>query len=401
MGATEKSDSTGEARSCGVAASTPLCVLVLLVVQLVASSSSHTARLTFGTTFGTNVQNVQLNRTQTPPPPQVLGEPNGPRSARLTTFGVTNPKPQNNSNSRPAGNGKVELEEVKPHLRGGRLENHLGKPPPVHPTKILTSISPSSAVELNTTSALANYATEADEYLLFGTWYDTPELLAEQPRPVTQERYTSKLSTVGRKPPAIPHNNTHTPPAPAEYDPKLYCYTCRGKQGKRSYSSPVASLVLTDSSQLTSDSLHLVSGRTCKSDDNCAGIANTTCMNDPRDNKMRCLCPDKAGPINGHCPPKKKGKPITGGMYAKELRKTYSDVSLVEKIIRRPGDRGLRAETLLYGGLVRASQTTVVTSRLSEQGFGTSMARYVMPIVRLESSINDKESVGTREGLDL
>nr|CAD7197652.1 unnamed protein product [Timema douglasi] len=31
----------------------------------------------------------------------------------------------------------------------------------VHPTEILTSISPSSAVELNTTSALANYATEA------------------------------------------------------------------------------------------------------------------------------------------------------------------------------------------------------------------------------------------------
>nr|CAD7400350.1 unnamed protein product [Timema poppensis] len=36
-----------------------------------------------------------------------------------------------------------------------------GKPPPVHPTEIRTSISPSSAAELNTTSALANYATEA------------------------------------------------------------------------------------------------------------------------------------------------------------------------------------------------------------------------------------------------
>nr|CAD7404564.1 unnamed protein product [Timema poppensis] len=35
------------------------------------------------------------------------------------------------------------------------------KPPPVHPTEIRASISPSSAVELNTTSALANYATEA------------------------------------------------------------------------------------------------------------------------------------------------------------------------------------------------------------------------------------------------
>nr|CAD7393210.1 unnamed protein product [Timema cristinae] len=55
------------------------------------------------------------------------------------------------------GIGKVQLEEVNPHLRGARVENHLG----VHPTEIRTSISPSSAVELNTTSALANYATEA------------------------------------------------------------------------------------------------------------------------------------------------------------------------------------------------------------------------------------------------
>nr|CAD7446017.1 unnamed protein product [Timema bartmani] len=38
----------------------------------------------------------------------------------------------------------------------------LEKPHPVHLTEIRTSISPSSAVGLNTTSALANYATEAD-----------------------------------------------------------------------------------------------------------------------------------------------------------------------------------------------------------------------------------------------
>nr|CAD7574461.1 unnamed protein product [Timema californicum] len=47
-----------------------------------------------------------------------------------------------------AGIGKVEFEEVNPHLRGGRVENHLGKTTPVHPTEIRTSISPSSAVEL-------------------------------------------------------------------------------------------------------------------------------------------------------------------------------------------------------------------------------------------------------------
>nr|CAD7267252.1 unnamed protein product [Timema shepardi] len=40
------------------------------------------------------------------------------------------------------------------------------KPPPVHPTEIRTLISPSSAVELNTTSALANYATKAGVNLL-------------------------------------------------------------------------------------------------------------------------------------------------------------------------------------------------------------------------------------------
>nr|CAD7264841.1 unnamed protein product [Timema shepardi] len=54
-----------------------------------------------------------------------------------------------------------ESSEVNPHLRGGRVENHIGKTTPVHPTEIRISISPSSAVELNTTSALANYATEA------------------------------------------------------------------------------------------------------------------------------------------------------------------------------------------------------------------------------------------------
>nr|CAD7194938.1 unnamed protein product [Timema douglasi] len=55
---------------------------------------------------------------------------------------------------RSVGIGKVELEEVNPHLRGGRVEKQFReKPPPVHPIEIRTSISPSSAVELNTTSA--------------------------------------------------------------------------------------------------------------------------------------------------------------------------------------------------------------------------------------------------------
>nr|CAD7202086.1 unnamed protein product [Timema douglasi] len=49
-----------------------------------------------------------------------------------------------------------------PYFGDKEIELYQGaeKPPPVHPTEIRTSISSSSAVELNTTSALANYATE-------------------------------------------------------------------------------------------------------------------------------------------------------------------------------------------------------------------------------------------------
>nr|CAD7263568.1 unnamed protein product [Timema shepardi] len=57
--------------------------------------------------------------------------------------------------------GQVELEEVNSHLRGGEGKTIYEKTPPVPPTEIRTSISPSSAVELYTASALANYATEA------------------------------------------------------------------------------------------------------------------------------------------------------------------------------------------------------------------------------------------------
>nr|CAD7600961.1 unnamed protein product [Timema genevievae] len=45
------------------------------------------------------------------------------------------------------------------------------KPPPVHPTEIRTLISPSSAVEFNTTSTLANYATEAVCILLSSNFW--------------------------------------------------------------------------------------------------------------------------------------------------------------------------------------------------------------------------------------
>nr|CAD7398182.1 unnamed protein product [Timema poppensis] len=78
-----------------------------------------------------------------------------------TTIHALQPTAQRDVNCESRGIGKVELEEVNPHFRGGRVENHFGKTTPVHPTEIRTSISPSSAVELNTTSALPNHATEA------------------------------------------------------------------------------------------------------------------------------------------------------------------------------------------------------------------------------------------------
>nr|CAD7438994.1 unnamed protein product [Timema bartmani] len=61
--------------------------------------------------------------------------------------------------------GKVEYRGSEPAFawREREWKTIWEKPPPVHPTEIRTSISLSSAVELNTTSTLANYATEADQ----------------------------------------------------------------------------------------------------------------------------------------------------------------------------------------------------------------------------------------------
>nr|CAD7572005.1 unnamed protein product [Timema californicum] len=73
----------------------------------------------------------------------------------------------------------------------GEIEVRISeKPPPVHPTEIRTSIAPSSAAELNTTRALANYATEAGDnnhevltrghHLLDVVWL-VMDLLADNP----------------------------------------------------------------------------------------------------------------------------------------------------------------------------------------------------------------------------
>nr|CAD7200433.1 unnamed protein product [Timema douglasi] len=104
-------------------------------------------------------------------------------------------------------------DEVNPHLRGGRVENHLGKPPSVHPTEIRTSIFPASAGELKTTSALTNYATKADFRLvgvsysvkvqLFSTSSALPEMFGSGEPIKSQNQPSSQISVHA-------HLTTHT-----------------------------------------------------------------------------------------------------------------------------------------------------------------------------------------------
>nr|CAD7259046.1 unnamed protein product [Timema shepardi] len=70
------------------------------------------------------------------------------------------------------------------------FDEHQDKPPPVHPTEIRTSISPSSAVELNTTSALANYATEAGAPLII----QSDELKARPGEDLHSSAYYASIS---------------------------------------------------------------------------------------------------------------------------------------------------------------------------------------------------------------
>ncbi|XP_063222600.1 uncharacterized protein LOC134531038 [Bacillus rossius redtenbacheri] len=73
-------------------------LVVLAAVAAATAHGSHTARLTFGTTFGNT--NVKPNNSYTPPTrPPVLDAPEEARSSRLTTFGSINPKPQNSTST--------------------------------------------------------------------------------------------------------------------------------------------------------------------------------------------------------------------------------------------------------------------------------------------------------------
>nr|CAD7400684.1 unnamed protein product [Timema cristinae] len=84
--------------------------------------------------------------------------------------------------------GKVELEEV---CVEGEWKTILEKPPPVHSTEIRISISPSSAVELNMTCALANNATEAVQ--LISIWSALPEVFITG-KPIKSQNQPSQIN---------------------------------------------------------------------------------------------------------------------------------------------------------------------------------------------------------------
>nr|CAD7256934.1 unnamed protein product [Timema shepardi] len=162
------------------------------------------------------------------------------------------------------------------------------KPPQVHPTEIRTSISPSSAVELNTTSALANYATEAAHPTEIRTLIspssavelNTTSALANYATEVGPTSLDQSLSTriggrmikrvklvlywipdardIGEKPPPVHLTEIRTlisPSSAVELNTTSALANYATEAGFITLmSSSMVSLVLTDSLQLTSDS---------------------------------------------------------------------------------------------------------------------------------------------------
>lgn len=51
-----------------------------------------------------------------------------------------------------------------------------------------------------------------------------------------------------------------------------------------------------------------VKAKDCSSHADCVSIASTSCVKDPVDNRLRCLCGDNKPPINGLCKSQLKGK---------------------------------------------------------------------------------------------
>nr|CAD7263341.1 unnamed protein product [Timema shepardi] len=131
----------------------PLCVHL---AQASAELASHYALLVSCSPGSVKVCPKVLSRCS--PQAQSTGECNGrPKLPEITVQQVETRLLASCKLSQEMGTSTFTCQRAAKQQR--RVENHLGKTTPDHPIEIQTSISPSSAVELNTTSALANYAT--------------------------------------------------------------------------------------------------------------------------------------------------------------------------------------------------------------------------------------------------
>nr|CAD7427300.1 unnamed protein product [Timema monikensis] len=106
---------------------------------------------------------------------------------------------------------KVELEEVSPYLRGGRVENHLGKATPSSPDRDSNLDLPVLGSHFNTTSALANYAIEAEKFV--ETTTTSSSLASSSPEPTTPRPVKGdELDDEGRdSPPEITSSTSSDP----------------------------------------------------------------------------------------------------------------------------------------------------------------------------------------------
>nr|CAD7264545.1 unnamed protein product [Timema shepardi] len=117
--------------------------------------SSPSIILSHSTTRSNNTSS--LSSSTTPSPSTTLSHSTTPSPNTTRSHSTTHSKDSNNS---PSTDLELLLKEEGVDWQSTKVLME-EKPPPVHPTKIRTSISPSSAIELNTTSAFANYVTEA------------------------------------------------------------------------------------------------------------------------------------------------------------------------------------------------------------------------------------------------
>nr|CAD7571806.1 unnamed protein product [Timema californicum] len=138
----------------------------VMVVTLLVSESSH--RVDSGNLFWKIQLDQDLLDTLVAIYPEWFKDYNLTRSPAMAEGGSggsasSTPDTGPSSPRSHSTQGLLPLSPPKVEVDDSPLQKSMDKNKEftVHPTEIRTSISPSSAVELNTTSALANYATEA------------------------------------------------------------------------------------------------------------------------------------------------------------------------------------------------------------------------------------------------